>query len=203
MGSRIFVFDLDATVTRVEILPALARQVGLEEQMQELTERTMRGELPFQNSFLNRVEMLKAVPVSRVAELVEGVPLNEAIAAFIRENPERCYIATGNLDVWIHRLIARLGLPMSHCFCSTAELEGDRLKQVSSVLEKGSMMVQFVRPVVAIGDGSNDAEMVRLAQVGIGFGGVRPVAEQLARNADRLFEDEEELCRFLRSLLAE
>ena len=35
MNNRVFLFDLDATVTKEEILPALAEQVGLLEEMQE------------------------------------------------------------------------------------------------------------------------------------------------------------------------
>ena len=58
MNNRVFLFDLDATVTKVEILPALAEQVGKAKQIAELTERTMHGELPFKSSFLMRVDIL-------------------------------------------------------------------------------------------------------------------------------------------------
>lgn len=200
MNSKVFLFDLDATVTRIEILPALAEQVGLLDEMRELTEKTMRGELPFKNSFLSRVEMLKTIPVSKVAGIVENIPLNEEIVKFISENSEDCYIATGNIDVWIEKLINRIELPMSHCLCSTASVQDDKLVSVNSVLDKGMAVKQFVRPVVAIGDGSNDAEMIRLAEVGIGFGGVRPVAYSLMSNATHVVYDEKRLCNFLRTL---
>lgn len=104
MNNRAFLFDLDGTVTKEEILPALAEQVGLLEEMREMTEKTMRGEIPFQSSFLARVEMLKTIPVSRVAEIVEKTPLNEELVQFIRTNASRCYIVTGNIDVWIEKL---------------------------------------------------------------------------------------------------
>lgn len=200
MSNRVFLFDLDATVTKAEILPALAEQVGMLQEMRDLTEKTMRGELPFKNSFLSRVEMLKTIPVSRVSEIVRQIPLNEAIAEFIRQNSEDCYIVTGNLDVWIEKLIAKIGLPMSHCICSTASVQDDVLTGVNSVIDKGMIVKQFVRPVVAVGDGSNDAEMVRLAEVGIGFGGVRPVAYSLMSNATHVIYDENRLCDFLRTL---
>ena len=61
---------------------------------------------------------------------------------------------------------------------------------------------QFVVPVVAVGDGSNDAEMVRLADVGIGYGGVRPVAYPLMCNATHVICDEHRLCNFLHTLCA-
>lgn len=203
MNNRVFLFDLDATVTKEEILPALAEQVGLLEEMREMTEKTMRGEIPFQSSFLARVEMLKTIPVSRVAEIVEKTPLNEELVQFIRTHASRCYIVTGNIDVWIEKLIKRIGLPMSHCYCSSASVSDDYITSVNSVVDKEKIAKQFVVPVVAVGDGSNDAEMVRLADVGIGYGGVRLVAYSLMCNATHVICDEHRLCSFLHMLCAD
>lgn len=203
MNNRVFLFDLDATVTKEEILPALAEQVGLLEKMREMTEKTMRGEIPFQSSFLARVEMLKTIPVSRVAEIVEKTPLNEELVQFIRTHASQCYIVTGNIDVWIEKLIKRIGLPMSHCYCSSASVSDDYIISVNSVVDKEKIAKQFVVPVVAVGDGSNDAEMVRLADVGIGYGGVRPVAYSLMCNATHVICDEHRLCNFLHTLCAD
>lgn len=203
MNNKVFLFDLDATVTKEEILPALAEQVGLLEEMREMTEKTMRGEIPFQSSFLARVEMLKTIPVSRVAEIVEKTPLNEELSQFIRTHASRCYIVTGNIDVWIEKLIKRIGLPMSHCYCSSASVSDDYIISVNSVVDKEKIAKQFVVPVVAVGDGSNDAEMVRLADVGIGYGGVRPVAYSLMCNATHVICNEHRLCSFLHTLCAD
>ena len=203
MNNRVFLFDLDATVTKEEILPSLAEQVGLMEEMREMTEKTMRGEIPFQSSFLARVEMLKTIQVSRVAEIVEKTPLNEELVQFIRTHASRCYIVTGNIDVWIEKLIKRIGLPMSHCYCSSASVSDDYIISVNSVVDKEKIAKQFVVPVVAVGDGSNDAEMVRLADVGIGYGGVRPVAYSLMCNATHVICDEHRLCSFLHMLCAD
>ena len=52
MSDYIFLFDLDATITRKEILPELAGKLRKEAEMKELTERTMQGEIPFERSFL-------------------------------------------------------------------------------------------------------------------------------------------------------
>ncbi len=200
MNNRVFLFDLDATITKVEILPALAEQVGMAEQISELTEKTMRGELPFQSSFLMRVDMLKSIPISKVSEIVAQTPLNEKLVSFISENRERCYVVTGNLDVWIEKLIAKIGLPMTHCFCSAASVENNVLVRVNSVVDKMLVVQQFVQPLVAVGDGSNDADMMQVAEVGIGFGGVRPIAFSLLSNATHAVYDEERLCAFLRAL---
>ena len=59
MSRYIFLFDLDSTVTKQEILPTISKELGIYEKMTELTESTMSGEIPFKQSFLQRVELLK------------------------------------------------------------------------------------------------------------------------------------------------
>lgn len=58
MSNYIFLFDLDSTITRQEILSTIAKKVGIYEKMSALTESTMRGEIPFKQGLLQRVELL-------------------------------------------------------------------------------------------------------------------------------------------------
>ena len=97
----LFIFDLDSTITKYELLPLIANCVGLGEQMEQLTEAAMQGETVFELSFRKRVELLKTIPISKVRSIAEEVPLHDRIADFIRENSQRCMILTGNLDAWI------------------------------------------------------------------------------------------------------
>ena len=201
MQDYIFLFDLDATITKKEILPSLAEHIGCAQEMKKLTEQTMLGELPFEESFLNRVRILSKIPVSEVRELVKKIPLHEKLADFIRENRERCYVVTGNLDVWIEGLMEEMGM-QDHCICSHASVENDRVIGVEHVQDKEQAIKRFAgHPFVAVGDGNNDAEMIAAAEVGIGFGGVRPIAPSLLRSATHATYSEEKLCQFLRQLL--
>ena len=47
----IFLFDLDSTITKVEILPEISKMISAEKEMRQLTEDTMKGVIPFQYSF--------------------------------------------------------------------------------------------------------------------------------------------------------
>ena len=105
MSRYIFLFDLDSTVTKQEILPTISKRLGIYERMSELTESTMRGEIPFKQSFLQRVELLKDVPVSEVNEMVSRIQLNNHLVDFIQKNHDRCHIVTGNLDVWVQTVL--------------------------------------------------------------------------------------------------
>src|SRR3954447_23497974 len=84
-----FLFDLDGTITRQEILPEIASAVGLQDEIAALTRRTMAGELPFASSLRRRVEILRQVPVSDVRRIIAGVDIDPYIAAFLVEHRDR------------------------------------------------------------------------------------------------------------------
>lgn len=200
MSDYIFLFDLDSTITKKEILPEISKRIGKEQEMRQLTEETMQGIIPFKYSFLKRVELLSDISVHEVNQMVSEIPLNEHIVEFIQENRERCYVVTGNLDIWISGLMKEIGM-RNHYFCSKALVQNDRISKVISVLDKELTVQQFVQPMIAIGDGDNDSAMARLSQISIGFGGVRMIAPSLLRNIDYAFFDDKRCADFLYKLL--
>lgn len=199
MEDYLFLFDLDSTITKIEILPTIAESIGCGDVMRELTEKNMYQAIPFRRSFLDRVELLKELPVSEVSQRIAEIPLHEDLVRFLQDNKEHCYIVTGNLDVWIDGLVKRIGME-GNVFCSKGIVKNDRLVGVASVIDKNSTVEQFVGPFVAVGDGSNDAEMISKAGIGIGFGGVRPIAPSVLEVATHAFYNERALVRFLERL---
>ena len=196
-----FCFDLDGTITRQEILPAIASEVGLSEEIALLTNLTMRGLVSFESSFRLRCRILREVPVSRVREIVADIPLDPDVVQFIRENRERCAIVTGNLDVWVQDLIERIGC---QAFTSEGKIEDDKLDGVVRMLCKNDPVQSIRRQgwerVVAIGDGFNDVPMLQDADIGVGFGGVHPPVQDVVEVADYVVYGGEILCRLLSTL---
>ncbi len=200
MSKYVFLFDLDSTVTKQEILPTISKELGIYEMICSLTESTMRGEIPFKQSFLQRVDLLKNIPVEKVCDLVSKIELNRPVVKFIKENKERCYIVTGNLDVWIQGLVEKLGME-KNVFCSKALVKDGYIQDVFSVIDKNAVVGQMVLPFVAIGDGNNDAEMIEAAEIGVGFGGVRNIASSVLACATHAAYDANKLVEFLEKLL--
>lgn len=200
MSRYIFLFDLDSTVTRQEILPTIAKEAGVYEQMSSLTESSMCGQVPFKQSFLQRVELLKEIPVSKVQDIVANIELNDKLVEFIHANKNRSYIVTGNLDIWIEGLMTKLGME-KNVFCSKAVQDGNHMQDVFNIVDKDAVIRQMVLPFVAVGDGNNDAEMIEAAEVGIGYGGVRPIAPSVLECATHVVYEEDKLVDFLNKLV--
>lgn len=200
MSDYIFLFDMDSTITKKEVLPEVAKKINRIEEMRRLTEATMMGEIPFRTSFLQRVKILSDIPVQEVNQIVSEIPLNDSIVNFIQKNRDRCYIVTGNLDVWINGLMKKIGME-NHCYCSKADVVDDYISKIVSVADKELIVRQFVQRIVMIGDGDNDSGMARMSDIAIGFGGVRDIAPSLIRNIDFAFYDDKRCADFLWKLL--
>lgn len=195
-----FCFDLDGTVTTEEILPRIAEMAGLLDEMQVLTEATLKGILPFEKSFRLRCRLLGDVPISTVHRVVEAIPLDPDILDFISGRRSNCFIVTGNLSIWVKPLLAQLGC---QAFASEAAWEKDRLGALSRVLYKGDAITEVRRNfdrVVAVGESVNDIAMLEAADIGIAYAGVHHPVPEVLDSCMYAVTSGKGLCRLLNML---
>ena len=192
-----FAFDLDGTLTTAEILPLIAAELGLREEMALLTHLTLNGLIPFEASFRLRFEILRSVPLRRVQAIVAEVDVQPDLAAFIAGRPERCSVVTGNLDLWVKPLAAKLPC---RWFSSRGAAGADGRVNLLEVLVKGRA-VQAIKAgggrLVAVGESRNDVSMFEEADVGVAFGGVHEPVAELKAISDYVTYDASVLCRLL------
>lgn len=198
-----FLFDLDGTITAAETLPIISEHFDCEEKIAELTARTIQGNVPFVESFIRRVNMLGCYPVSEIAELLYQVPLYRDVMEFIATHLEDCVIVTGNLTCWCERLFSKMGCK---CYGSEAEVQDDKVIKLKTILRKEQIVQQYKaigETVVFIGDGNNDMEAMRLADISIAAGLTHSPAQSLLSICDYLIFDQTALVRQLRYLCGE
>ena len=134
-----YLFDLDGTLTSVELLPLIAREIGLEESMGELTRATMAGEIAFPESFSRRVAMLSHVPTKAVAEIVRSAPVHRQLLDWVLVHKEQCWVVTSNLDVWIEPWLQKYGLKG---FSSTSRMTNGVIS-IDEILYKQDVLAHF------------------------------------------------------------
>lgn len=198
-----FLFDLDGTVTSEETLPIIANHFNCVEQISELTAKTVQGNVPFIESFIRRVNILGAYSVSETTRLLSEVPLYPAIAKFIEEHKEDCVIVTGNLTCWCEGLFKKIGC---QCYGSEALCEDDKVVKLKTILRKEQIVDQYKalgETVVFIGDGNNDLEAMRHANVSIATGLTHNPAQSLMSICDYVIFNEQALVRQMRQLCGE
>lgn len=195
-----FVFDLDGTITTEEILPILATELSLEEELHLLTNLTLSGVIPFESSFRLRYALLKSIPPNVIRNLVLNVPLNTDIIEFIKSNKDRCFIATGNLNVWIYPIIKKL-----RCKAFTSVAQENNKGQLSNleILRKNTAVLELRKSfnkIVVIGESFNDLPMFEAADIGIAFGGVHSPVQEVIQSANYVCYEGKTLCRLLNTL---
>lgn len=196
-----FAFDLDGTITKAELLPMIASELGLEAEMRLLTELTMAGKIPFEDSFRLRFAILRSAGLERIRSIVSEVEFDPYIEAFIRENAEGCFVVTGNLDVWIEPLKERLPCLF---YTSTAMLDADgNVTGLGTVMRKnvaGLELKERFDRVVSIGDGFNDVPIFDVADIGVAYMGLHTAPDALVAVSNYVALDGKSLCRLLSTL---
>lgn len=198
-----FLFDLDGTVTSQETLPVIANHFHCQEEIADLTKRTVAGNVPFIESFIRRVNILGKYSVTETSKLLGRVPLYPRIKDFIDEHKGDCIIVTGNLTCWCEELFKKIGC---QCYGSEAEMDGDRVVKLKTILRKEDIVDRYRalgETVVFIGDGNNDLEAMRHANISIATGLTHNPAQSLLSICDYVVYDEQALCRQLKQLCGE
>jgi HAD superfamily phosphoserine phosphatase-like hydrolase len=196
-----FIFDLDGTITSQETLPLIANHFKVQEEISSLTAETIKGNIPFIESFIRRVHILGKLPVDEIANLLDQVNLHSMIFEFIQLNRDNCIIATGNLNCWIQKLVDRIGCK---CYNSEALVENNKVVAISKILRKEDIVRKYQdmgEKVIYIGDGNNDMEAMRLADVAIAVGIIHHPAISILPFTNYLIFNEKALCRQLNQLL--
>lgn len=76
---RLICFDMDSTLIETEVIDELAERAGVGAQVRAITERAMRGEIDFRESFTERVALLKGLDVSVMEEIAQQLPITEGL----------------------------------------------------------------------------------------------------------------------------
>ena len=196
-----FIFDLDGTITKEETLPLISKHFGIEKEIDSLTEQTVKGNIPFIESFIQRVYILSKLPVDEVSNLLEKAQVYEKVVKFIQEHNQDCFVATGNLECWVKSLAQKIGCV---CYFSDGIVENNHVQKLTRILKKENIVQKFKaenEKVVFIGDGNNDVEAMRLADISIASGLTHIPANSVLSVANYSVFSEEALCRQLNQLL--
>ncbi len=74
---RLVCFDMDSTLIQAEMIVELAKMNNVGDQVHEITESAMRGEIDFKESFRKRVALLKGLDEGAMKKIAFDMPITE------------------------------------------------------------------------------------------------------------------------------
>ena len=179
---RLICFDMDSTLIQTEVIDELAIKAGVGDQVKAITEAAMRGDIDFNESFIQRVELLKGLDESVMKEIAENLPITEGAERLFKTLKMYGYktaILSGGFTYFGNYLKSKL--EVDYVFANDLEIKDGKLtgKHRGEIVD-GNKKAELLKllafkedihleQVIAVGDGSNDLPMLQLAGLGIAF----------------------------------
>ncbi len=194
---RLVVLDMDSTFIKNEVIDLLAKAAGVGEKVAAITERSMRGELDFQESLAQRVALLKDLPLSAIDNVREDIHFSEGaerLVKILHALGHKVAVVSGGFGNVIDPILEKVGVDLFRS--NTLESEGDRLtgRTEGAIVDKAAKaqaLKEFAHELgiplaqtVAVGDGANDLDMMAISGLSIAFN-AKPIVAQAAKAAIR------------------
>jgi phosphoserine phosphatase len=196
---RLFLADMDSTMIGQECIDELADHAGLKAHVAAITERAMRGEIEFEPALRERVALLRGLPQSVVADVIDKrIVLTQggrALIATMRANGGYTCLVSGGFTLFTGRIGAMLGFDENRANTLIIDAGGRLAGQVEEpILGREAKLATLnelrrrlglaQEDTMAIGDGANDIPMIEAAGLGVAYRGKPAVAEAAAARID-------------------
>lgn len=169
---RYIVSDLDGTLISCEVMVLLARLMGLELEMFQLTQQAMMGIEGFRENFVRRTKMLSGLRLSEILEVVAEIPLSQSVLDWRAELSTEgiaLEVASGAYSLIVEGVCRRMDI--RHYCASVVEVVEEkltgRLHHIVSSEEKATFIRSRMQvmglaraEVMVVGDGANDLLML-------------------------------------------
>ena len=180
---KVLLCDMDATIISNETLDDLVKLTGVKTNIDETSKLAMEGKIDLRTTLKNRVELLKGHPKSLIDEVKKGISFNpggDIMVKTLNSHGLVSNLVTGGFEpistyvgekLGFHNIISnQFVFDENNRFTGEYHLINGEKNSKYKFMEKLSEEKNLdFDEMVAIGDGSNDLEMLQNSGLGIGY----------------------------------
>jgi len=174
----IIIFDVEGVLVDGEFLPELARLVGKQQELHEITQRGISGEINWEQGLDKRVELLRGLPLQDCVSISDGLPLMKGAVEMAKKFREMSAVrvgVSGGFSLLSNRVKAQLDL--DHVFSNELVFHDGRLVGYGLLVSSNKAQILSTAfgdmlkddKKVAVVDGANDLDLFNLVDLKIAF----------------------------------
>ena len=192
-NKRLIVLDADMTFLQCEVIDELGKLAGVGDKIAAITRQAVNGEMDFKSALLKRVKLLKGLPIEKLHQLSDSLPLTpgaESLVNILKYLGYKIALVSGGFHFFIDKIRDSYGLDYgvaNQLKIENGKVSGELEGQIIDAEAKEKTLVALaekegfsLRQVVAVGDGANDIKMLARAGLGIAFN-AKPLVQRHAR----------------------
>ena len=189
---KMLLADMDSTMIQQECIDELAEEAGVGAHVKDITARAMNGELDFEGALIERVGLLKGLPVAVIDRVLDTritlMPGGWELVATMKANGGYAALVSGGFTAFTARVAALIGFDENRA--NTLLTDGDTLSgdvgrpilgreaKVEALEQISARLGIGEADVLAVGDGANDLGMLGRAGTGVALHAKPSVAAQ-------------------------
>lgn len=174
---RLLIADMDSTMIEQECIDELAAEAGVGERVAAITARAMNGDLDFEAALIERVGLLKGLPVALIDRVLSSrITLaagGKALVATMKQHGARTALVSGGFLQFTEKVAKTMGFDETRA--NRLIEAGEKLTgEVARPILGRDAKVQALRDLIAnasdaiaVGDGANDLGMIHAAGMGV------------------------------------
>ncbi len=178
---QVLVADMDSTMIEQECIDELADAVGIKEQVAEITNRAMNGELDFEQALRTRVGLIKGLERKVIEEIrrerITLAPGGRALIHTMKAFGAYTSLVSGGFTFFADYFAKRIGF--DEAIANVLEFDGERLTGTVAdpIVDKTTKLTRLqtlaaergvgMELTMAVGDGANDLDMIKAAGLGV------------------------------------
>jgi len=195
---QILIADMDSTMIEQECIDELAAALGIKAQVAEITDRAMRGEIDFGQALDTRVALLRGLERKVIEEVrreqITLAPGGRALVQTMKAYGAYTSLVSGGFTFFADHFAKRIGF--HEAVANVLQFDGEQLTGTvqKPIVDKNSKRERLIAlaaerqvslsQTMAVGDGANDLDMIRIAGFGVAMHAKPAVAAEAGIRID-------------------